>query len=447
MRRRKDSKDSRSGSEQEARQALERLGRLFSPAVVDELRERTGYNPRQRKATAYRLLLVCVEACLSGYTLGFATLRGFFAKRFGSIRPRAFQLRFKSAQAVNFFREALQHLVSEVLEELVPPLRGPLAAFDDVLVYDGSGQRVPPRGRKQGLKATTDQAAGTKWVIGYSLRSGVAFEGRADSATCSELGSWRQLVGSIRPGALYLLDLGYFCRELYERMLEANAHLLMRLKACPGLRDKLRVIGGFEGSRRWEPRGEYSVQDYLRRARRFRIREFDLDVQWGMGRDALPLRVVGVYRNKQWLLYLTTVPRTMLSVERILAAYRLRWLIEFLFREWKQTFDWGRSSTADPNAVFALGYASLLAHALVRSLRITAALQHEVPMESLRPVACLHLARAFASELVSALLHPDPTVWALVCHRLLRALLDVAHERRPSRSRPRIAASLGAPGG
>lgn len=447
MRRSKGSKDSRRGSEQEATEALKRLAGVFSPAVVDELRKQTGYNPRQRKATAYRLLLVCVEACLSGYTLGFATLRSFFAKRFGAIRARAFQLRFKSTQAVDFFRQALQRLVSEVLEDFVPPLRGSLAAFSDVLVYDGSGQRVPPRGRKQGLKATTEEAAGSKWVIGYSLRSGVAFEGRPDSATSSELGSWRQLVDSIRPGVLYLLDLGYFCRELFERMLEANAHLLMRLKACPGLRNKLRVIGGFEGNRPWEPRGEYSVQSYLKRARRFRIREFDLDVQWGMGRDALPLRVVGVYRNKQWLLYLTTVPRSMLSVEQVVAAYRLRWLIEFLFREWKQTFDWGRSATADRNALFALGYASLLAHALVRSLRITAALRHEVPMESIRPVACLHLARAFASELVSALLHPDPRVWDLVCHRFLRAVLHVAHEPRPSRSRPRIAAILGAAGG
>lgn len=440
------SKDGRESGEQIVRQALERCAEVFSPRHVDRLRESSGYNPRQRKATARRLLLVCVEACLSGYTLGFATLRGFFVKRFGRIRPRAFQLRFKSAEAVEFFRQALQHLVSEVVDDLVPDLRGPLSVFSDVLVYDGSGQRVPPRGRKQGLKATTADSAGSKWVIGYSLRSGIAFEGRPDSATCSEIGAWRQLVGSIRPGALYLLDLGFFCRELYERMLESQAHLLMRLKACNHLRDKLRVVGGLEKDQPWKPRKEYSVATYLRRANRYRIRRFDLDVEWGMGRSALPLRVVGVFRDKSWYLYLTTVPREVLSVEDVVATYRLRWLIEFLFREWKQVFDWGRSATADRHALFTLGYASLLAHALVRSLRLAAAVEHEVPLESLRPSACLHVARAFASELVSALLQATHA-WLLVCHRFLRALLDVAHEPRPSRSRPRIAASLGARGG
>jgi hypothetical protein len=42
----------------------------FSPAVVDELREQTGYNPRQRSITVQRIMLVVVEAFLMGQTLG-----------------------------------------------------------------------------------------------------------------------------------------------------------------------------------------------------------------------------------------------------------------------------------------------------------------------------------------------------------------------------------------
>jgi len=45
--------------------AVERqLAQAFTPAVVDELRERTGYNPRQRTGTALRLMLTVVEAFL-----------------------------------------------------------------------------------------------------------------------------------------------------------------------------------------------------------------------------------------------------------------------------------------------------------------------------------------------------------------------------------------------
>jgi hypothetical protein len=96
---------------------LSRMHEVFSEGVVDELRRETGYNPRQRRATAYRLLLCCVEACLFGKTLGFAAIQAFFVKRFGPIRRRAFQLRFKSAAAVRFFRAALDRVIGRAVTE------------------------------------------------------------------------------------------------------------------------------------------------------------------------------------------------------------------------------------------------------------------------------------------------------------------------------------------
>lgn len=69
------------------------------------------------------------------------------------------------------------------------------------------------------------------------------------------------------------------------------------------------------------------------------LRQVDMDVRWGDGNRAVHLRVVGIYFQKLWRLYLTTVPRKMLGVPELVKAYRLRWLIEFLFREWKQQAD------------------------------------------------------------------------------------------------------------
>jgi len=59
--------------------------------VVDELREQTGYNPRQRLVTAQRLMLVVVEAFLVGQTLGFTAMRAIFLRRFGFVRPCHFR--------------------------------------------------------------------------------------------------------------------------------------------------------------------------------------------------------------------------------------------------------------------------------------------------------------------------------------------------------------------
>ena len=71
----------------------EALRRTFTTEVVDELREQTGYNPRQRSITAQRLMLVVVEAFLMGQTLGFSAIRAIFVRRFGFVR----HARFRSA--------------------------------------------------------------------------------------------------------------------------------------------------------------------------------------------------------------------------------------------------------------------------------------------------------------------------------------------------------------
>ena len=234
-------------SEKRYQQLVERVHTLLGRKHVDLLRSETGYNPRQRVATAHRLLLTCVEGCLSGQTLGFSTLRAFFVKRFGPIRPRAFQLRFKSSSAVAFFERALSYLVAQVLEEFAPPLTKTLSGFADIHVYDASQQRVPARGRKQDLCSTKPELGGSKWLIGYSLRHGAAFHALGGSGCMPELKNFWHLVGRLRPGVLYLVDLAYFSREMFIRATEQGAFVLMRLKACKSFRKQLHVVSAIEG--------------------------------------------------------------------------------------------------------------------------------------------------------------------------------------------------------
>lgn len=110
--------------------AVEReLEKAFTPAVIDELRTRTGYNPRQRTGTALRVMLTVVEAFLLGQTLTFASLRAIFVRRFGFIRSCPFQKRFKQASAVAFFRAALDQVVRSVVAAAGLTLSGALGAF------------------------------------------------------------------------------------------------------------------------------------------------------------------------------------------------------------------------------------------------------------------------------------------------------------------------------
>jgi hypothetical protein len=413
----------------------------FTSAVVDELRAETGYNPRQRSITAQRLMLVVVEAFLMGQTLGFTAIRAIFVRRFGFVRPCPFQKRFKQASAAAFFRAALERLVASVISRAGLVLSGPLAQFGDVRIYDGTGQRVPPRGRKT-LPGCTAGKAGSKWVVGYSVKTGLLEHAEGAAETASETPLWHKLVPSFTPGVLYLFDLGFFERNLFAVAHDAGAHVLMRLKKTA----KVRVIGHIVDRSLGTIPG-WSLSYYLTSVSRCRGTLFDLDVVWGKGKLLIGLRLVGIAHtstNIRW--YLTTVPRSQLSAQQVVQAYRLRWLIELLFRELKQATDLGRSFTADAHAVQAMTYGAMLAHVLVRSLRIQAALDNEIPIEQLRPLACLHVARAFARDIIDALAAPTACAWIRVSQAVGVALALLARELKPSRSRPRIALKLGAVG-
>ncbi|NOU26979.1 MAG: transposase, partial [Polyangiaceae bacterium] len=85
--------------------------------------------------------------------------------------------------------------------------------------------------------------AGTKWVMGYSIKTGLLEEGICGAETSAEIPMWRQLAPSLTRGVLYVLDLGFFERQLFVDALAAGAHVLMRLKSNV----KVRVVGHLYG--------------------------------------------------------------------------------------------------------------------------------------------------------------------------------------------------------
>lgn len=423
----------------EAKAVEQQLRRAFSPELVDQLRAKTRYNPRQRVGTALRLMLTVVEGFLLGQTLSFESLRAIFVRRFGFIRPCPFQQRFKQTQAVAFFRAAVEHVVESVVAAAGLKLAGPLACFEDVRIYDGTGQRVPPRGRRR-LPACTHGKAGTKWVMGYSIKTGLLEHGLGEAETASETPLWHRLVPTLQRGVLYLLDLGFFERALFASAQSAGAHVLMRLKGNA----KVKIVG-HQHDHGLTPLPGWSIGYFLSIVSKRRGTVFDLDVTWGKGKDALSLRLVGYcHKSSDVRWYLTTVPRELLDSQQIIQSYRLRWLIELLFREIKQAADIGRSFTADVNAIRALTYGAMLAHVLVRSIRIQAALEHQIPLEQLRPLASLHVVRAHARDIVDALASACTKTWNEAIQATATTLLAIARELKPSRSRPRIARELGA---
>jgi hypothetical protein len=334
----------------------------------------------------------------------------------------------------------LEHLVSAVVTAAGLRLNGPLRRFTDVLIYDGTGQRVPPRGRKA-LPACAPTKAGTKWVFGYSIKTGLITHGTMGAETASETPLWRKLVPSFARNALYLVDLGFFERRVFIDATAAGAHVLMRLKSSA----KVRIVGHMNADGTIETCNERSIAYHVKYLNRRKGTTFDLDVLWGEGKEETQLRLVGyAHKHNDIRWYLTTVRRDQLSTNEVIEAYRLRWSIELLFRELKQNVDLGRSFTAHPDAVEALTYGAILGHVAARALRLQAALASEIPLTQLRPLACLRVAKAFAQDIVDSLVGIGSKSWTNLLADVGEAFMQLARERKPSRSRRRIPQRMGA---
>ena len=98
----------------------------------------------------------------------------------------------------------------------------------------------------------------------------------------------------------------------------------------------------------------------------------DLEVGWHNAESPVSCRLVVSYNPKarEFRYLLTNLPRTRYAAEQVGLAYKLRWQIELLFKEWKSyanlhAFDTGKSEIAEGLVWAAIAAATLkryLAH-------------------------------------------------------------------------------------
>jgi hypothetical protein len=154
-------------------------------------------------------------------------------------------------------------------------------------------------------------------------------------------------VQHLRPGALYLSDLGYFVLRHFQQIDQQQAYFLSRfdLKTTifdPESGDRLDLLAWLRAqtSPVVETRWLVGADEKLRcrvmviklppevaDRRRQKARE----TARRKGRTLSPrhLELLG------WNIYITNVPATMLTLQQVLVMYAVRWQIELIFKVWK----------------------------------------------------------------------------------------------------------------
>jgi hypothetical protein len=383
------------------------------PAAMLEAHGRvTAFIRRLRTVGAADFVWSVVLSRFAAGLPAFEQARQIFQRMSGmEIWPRPFQMRFKSAAAVELMEAAFENAVESWRRSRRVEHR--LArCFPDIVAIDSTIIRLNDRLRRV-FPGSMGTPAELKATLALSVFGLVPLAARL---TGRKIHDSRLLpdLSLFRPGSLLLFDNAYAAASELEKLIQANLNFIapMRINGNPIVDEVRRGPKRIRKLVSQAPDG-IRLAHLLRRGTRVKG-TWDLKVRvrirgGGEYGSLVPMRLVIRPCRKRTrgrrkcrtvarsYYYLTNVD-TAWKGEAIAELYRLRWQIELVFKELKQHLSLESVPTKDPYAAQVLVWASLLALAVSRT--IAAVL---TPLRQLTGLAAKHAVAVVSRTLRSAL--------------------------------------------
>ena len=237
--------------------------------------------------------------------------------------------------------------------------------------------------------------------------------------------------------SLLLADRGYLDLHYMRRVEQAHGFFIIRAKA--GMNPQVIEAFRADGKRLRSLRNKPLKAIHAKLPKRQRV---ELVVQWQMDACPLCLRLLLSWnrRTQEFCYLLTNLPAKRYPLAMIYRAYKWRWQVELLFKEWKSYANLHAFDTENPAIVEGLIWTAIAAAALKRFLAYMTQLLAEVPMSTRKVAMCaVHvlgaIVRALQSGDVAGLYAAlEEAVTYLACH---------AQRAHPKRDRQRGRSQLG----
>lgn len=347
------------------------LTSLLPRRVLERMAREAGLLRRRRKVEPHALLWTLVLGFGAGRERTLAGLRRAFERATRTTMvPSAFYDRF-TPQLARWLKAIAALLLARVAEP-TRRLRGPLAAFRDVVLADSTVIRLHDLLQRSFAACRTNHTlAALKLhavisVTGKGPRSVKVTAERVHDGPVFRVGPWVK-------DRLLLFDLAYFRFQLFSCIRRNGGFFIVRLKKSANP-----TVVALH--RRWRGRSVpmmgRRVSEFLHRLKREVI---DAEVEVAFKRrvyggirhtDRERFRLVGVKDplTGTYHLYLTNIPPERLTPEDIAQVYAARWVIELFFRELKRRYHADDMPSAKRHIVEALVYASLITFVVSRQL-------------------------------------------------------------------------------
>ena len=332
----------------------------LSAEALDDLGRELGLCKRRREIAPGRLATSLLASFADGRVETVADLlRRFNALHGRTVSYKAFRNQLAKPEFATFAHALFGRVARRWAIRTLRAAEG-LAEFDRVVIQDGSSFAVKDalRERFPGRFRTVSPAA-VELHATMELLEGTASSAALTADTEAERPHLPD-ADTLR-GALLLVDRGYFDVAYLAAVDGAGGRFVARAKAGINPTVVFAVADGRELARlRDRP---------LRRCKLPKSGAVDLDVVWRKGATTLRARLVARWNPKSnaYALLVTNLPRERVSGEQVGQAYRLRWQVELMFKEWKshaglRAFDTASESIAEGLVWIALAAAALKRH-------------------------------------------------------------------------------------
>ena len=411
---------------------------VFSEALLNACGKEAKLCRRQRVITPFRLGLALTATCASQQVETIADFHCGFNALFGTtITYKAFYNQVAKPHFADFARTMTERLISEMTLKVLGFAKGQaFAAFRHIVIQDGSsfaihdGLREVFPGRFKIVKPAAVELHTTMDLLCDAPTTVVLTpDTTSEQAFLPEPTSLR--------ASLLLADRGYIDLHYLRRVQDEGGFFLIRAKA--GMNPQVLEAFREDGKRLRSLRNKALQTIHAKLPKRQRV---ELLVQWHVDGAPLCLRLILSWnrRTKSFCYFLTNLPSKGYPIHVICRAYKWRWQVELLFKEWKSYANLHAFDTENPAIVEGLIWTAIAAAALKRFLAHMTQLLVEVPMSTRKVAMC---AMHVLGDIVRALQHGDVAGLYAALEAAITYLSCHAQRAHPKRDRQTGRAQLG----
>ena len=391
-----------------------------------------------RIITPYRLGLALTATCASQRVETVADLHCGFNALFGTtITYKAFYNQVAKPHFADFARTMTERLIGEMTLKVLGFAKGrAFAQFRHIVIQDGSsfaihdGLREVFPGRFKVVKPAAVELHTTMDLLCDAPTTVVLTPDTTnEQAFLPEPASLRT--------SLLLADRGYVDLHYLRRVQEEGGFFLIRAKA--GMNPQVVEAFREDGKRLRSLRNKPLKTIHAKLPKRQRV---ELVVRWEVEGHPLDLRLILSWnpRTKSFCYFLTNLPPQRYPLEVICRAYKWRWQVELLFKEWKSYANLHAFDTANAAIVEGLIWAALAAAALKRFLAHMTQLLAGVSMSTRKVAMC---AMHVLGNIVQALKTGDEAGLYTALEEAITYLACHAQRAHPKRDRQAGRSQLG----